>query len=60
MRMNTEKEEWEKPNAVCAFAADMSSHSNQRNGNIAVAITSGVYLIRGFSPELQRMFHRRF
>ena len=30
-----------------------------RNGNIAVAITTGVYLVREFSPELKNMFHRR-
>ena len=27
-----------------------------RNGNIAVAITTGVYLVREFSPELKRCF----
>jgi len=31
-----------------------------RNGNIAMGVTTGVYLIREFSPELKRMFHRRF
>lgn len=31
-----------------------------RNGNIAVGVTTGVYVIKEFSPELKRMFHRRF
>lgn len=31
-----------------------------RNGNIALGVTTGVYLIKEFSPELKRMFHRRF
>jgi len=30
-----------------------------RNGNIAMGVTTGIYLIREFSPELKRMFHRR-
>ena len=29
-----------------------------RNGNIAAGITAGIYLIREFSPELKRKFHR--
>src|SRR5215813_6342481 len=31
-----------------------------RNGNIAMGVTTGVYLIKEFSPELKRIFHRRF
>lgn len=31
-----------------------------RNGNIAVGVTAGIYLIKEFSPELKKTFHRRF
>ena len=31
-----------------------------RNGNIAVGVTAGIYLIKEFSPELRKTFHRRF
>ena len=31
-----------------------------RNGNIAVGVTTGIYLIREFSPELKKIFHPRF
>lgn len=31
-----------------------------RNGNIAIGVTTGIYLIREFSPELKKTFHRRF
>ena len=30
-----------------------------RNGNIAVGVTAGIYLIKEFSPELKKAFHRR-
>ena len=30
-----------------------------RNGNIAVGVASGIYLIKEFSPELKKVFHRR-
>lgn len=30
-----------------------------RNGNIAVGVTAGIYLIKEFSPELRKAFHRR-
>lgn len=31
-----------------------------RNGNIAVGVTAGIYLIKEFSPELKKTFRRRF
>lgn len=31
-----------------------------RNGNIAVGVTAAIYVIREFSPELKKTFHRRF
>jgi hypothetical protein len=31
-----------------------------RNGNIAVGVTAGIYVIKEFSPELKKAFHRRF
>ena len=31
-----------------------------RNGKIAMGVTTGVYLIREFSPELKKIFHGRF
>jgi hypothetical protein len=30
-----------------------------RQANIAVGVTSAVYVIREFSPEIKRAFHRR-
>lgn len=31
-----------------------------RNGNIAMGVTTGVYCIKEFSPELKKIFHGRF
>lgn len=34
--------------------------SGVRNGNIAVGVTAGIYLIKEFRPELKKTFRRRF
>ncbi len=30
-----------------------------RQGNVAVGVTTAIYVIREFSPEIKRAFHRR-